>query len=157
EWNAAGRMQGRHDIQLSAAAHAGLTGLALPPDLAGFSWRVSPLLRARETAAALGITDVRIEPRLLEMDWGAWEGRTLAGLRAQPGGAMAAAEAAGLDFRPPGGESPRDLQHRLAPLLCEIAAADMPVAAVTHKGVIRALLAIATAWDMRGKAPVRLD
>jgi probable phosphoglycerate mutase len=70
---------------------------------------------------------------------------------------MARAEAAGLDFKPPGGESPRDVQARLAPLLAEIAAGGRPVAAVTHKGVIRAVLALATRWDMHGKPPTRLD
>ena len=34
--------------------------------------------------------------------------------------------------------------------------ADEPVVAVTHKGVLRAVLAAATGWDMTGKPPVRL-
>ena len=33
----------------------------------------------------------------------------------------------------------------------------MPTLAVTHRGVIRAILAEATGWDMRGKPPARLD
>jgi probable phosphoglycerate mutase len=70
---------------------------------------------------------------------------------------MAEREATGLDFKPPGGESPRDVQARLQPLLAEIAAAGRPVGAVTHKGVIRAMLALATGWDMRGAAPFHLD
>ena len=69
---------------------------------------------------------------------------------------MAANEALGLDFRPAGGESPREVQARLAPLLVEVAARPGPVVAVTHKGVIRALLALATGWDMRGPPPLRL-
>jgi broad specificity phosphatase PhoE len=157
EWNDDGRLQGRHDTALSEAARDTLAMLQLPPELAGFAWLTSPLRRAIETAAALGIADARPEPRLVEMDWGDWEGHTLAALRAAPHGAMAQREAAGLDFKPPGGESPREVQVRLAPLLAEIAAADRPVGAVTHKGVIRAILALATGWDMRGKAPARLD
>jgi probable phosphoglycerate mutase len=51
-------------------------------------------------------------------------------------------EAAGLDFRPPGGESPRDVQERLKPYLASLAG---PTIAVTHKGVLRALYALATA------------
>jgi broad specificity phosphatase PhoE len=70
---------------------------------------------------------------------------------------MAAAEAAGLDLRPPGGESPREVQARVRPLLAEIAQSGRPTAAVTHKGVIRAVLALATGWDMRDKPPHRLD
>jgi probable phosphoglycerate mutase len=91
------------------------------------------------------------------MDWGMWEGETLAGLRMRLGQEMAASEAAGLDFRPRGGESPREVQARLMPLLTDIAQTRRPTAAVTHKGVIRAVLALATGWDMRDKPPHRLD
>jgi len=91
------------------------------------------------------------------MRWGLWEGETLAGLRARLGAEMAAAEAAGVDLRPPGGESPREVQARIRPMLAEIAQRDRPTAAVTHKGVIRAVLALATGWDMRDKPPHRLD
>jgi probable phosphoglycerate mutase len=39
---------------------------------------------------------------------------------------MAAAEAAGVDLRPPGGESPREVQARIRPMLAEIAATRPP-------------------------------
>jgi probable phosphoglycerate mutase len=87
------------------------------------------------------------------MDWGAWEGRTLADLRAEAPAAMAANEARGLDFRPQGGESPREVRARLEPLLAEFQG---DVICVTHKGVIRAALSLATGWDMTSKPPVRL-
>ena len=153
-WSEEGRMQGRRDLPLSAAGRAALAGCRPPPELAGFAWLASPLRRAVETAVLLAVA-ARSEPRLIEMDWGALEGLTLAELRARPG--TAEAEAAGLDFRPPGGESPREVQARVMPLLAEIAASGRSVAAVTHKGVIRAVLALACGWDMRGKAPARLD
>jgi probable phosphoglycerate mutase len=91
------------------------------------------------------------------MGWGEWEGETVAGLRARLGTEMAMAEAAGLDFRPPGGESPREVQARVMPLLVEVARSSRPTAAITHKGVIRAVLALATGWDMRRKPPYRLS
>jgi len=69
---------------------------------------------------------------------------------------MAAAEARGLDFQPPGGESPRQVQDRLRPLLQRLAATGRPTVAVTHKGVIRALYAQASGWDMTGRAPEKL-
>jgi probable phosphoglycerate mutase len=69
---------------------------------------------------------------------------------------MAANEARGLDFRPPGGESPREVCARLQALLAELAADPQPVVAVCHKGVIRAALVLATGWDMRSKPPLRL-
>ena len=60
-------------------------------------------------------------------------------------------------MQPPSGESPRTVQRRLAPLLAEIAAAGMPTGGITHKGVIRALLALATGWTMVGPEPGKLD
>ena len=39
----------------------------------------------------------------------------------------------------------------------EVAATGQPVVAVSHKAAIRALLALATGWDMTGKPPMRLD
>src|SRR3546814_16815565 len=69
---------------------------------------------------------------------------------------MAANEARGLDFRPPGGESPRDVQDRLRPLLAELADAGEDVVAVSHKGVLRALYALASGWDLRGKPATKL-
>ncbi|HET7095745.1 MAG TPA: histidine phosphatase family protein, partial [Casimicrobiaceae bacterium] len=65
-------------------------------------------------------------------------------------------EARGLDFRPPGGESPRDVLARLQPWLERVAASELPVVAVTHLGVLRVMLSAATGWDMTGKPPLRL-
>jgi probable phosphoglycerate mutase len=117
----------------------------------------SPLSRCVQTAALLGASDAAHEPRIIEMDWGEWEGRTLAELREELGDAMAQNEARGLDFQPPGGESPRAVIERIKPWLREIAAAGVPTLAVTHRGVIRAILAEASGWDMRGKPPAKLD
>ena len=156
-WNEAGRIQGRSDQPLSPAGRAAVASWALPAEAAGARWLSSPLIRARDTAAILHGDPVATEPRLVETDWGAWEGSTLAGLRAEPGAEMAANEARGLDFRPPGGESPRDVQDRLRPLLAELAETPESVVAVTHKGVLRALYALACGWDMRGRPPAKLQ
>lgn len=155
--NDAGQIQGRADVPLSEAGRAAVARLVLPPELAEAAWVASPLARAVETAKLLGIGRLTTDARLIEMDWGKWEGRTLASLRAELGPAMAENEARGLDFAPLGGESPRAVQARLRPWLAEVAKRGRPVAAVTHKGVIRAVLAIACDWDMTGEAPVKLD
>lgn len=152
-WNTAGRLQGRADLDLDPAA---APEWRLPPELVGFRWLTSPLARAVATAERLGVAATP-DPRLTEMDWGEWEGQRLTDLRASLGPAMATEEAKGLDLRPPGGESPREVQRRMMPLLAEIAASARPAAAVTHKGVIRAVLALATGWDMLGKPPHRLS
>ncbi len=161
QWNLDGRMQGRADPPLAPAGRAAVSAWRLPLELTGagaddWIWLTSPLARARQTAALLRAAPISVEPALIEMDWGAWEGRRLAELRAEGGAAMAEAEARGLDFQPPGGESPRQVQARLRPLLERLAATGRPVVAVTHKGVIRALYAQASGWDMTGRAPEKL-
>ena len=156
-WNANGRIQGRADIALSPSGCAQVEGWRLPVAWAEARVLSSPLRRARETAALLtGRTPV-IDDRLIEMSWGRFEGRRLADLRAEAPAAMAANEARGLDFRPPGGESPREVCARLQTLLAELAADPQPVVAVCHKGVIRAALVLATGWDMQSKPPMRLS
>ena len=65
----------------------------LPAGWDGACWLTSPLRRARETAALLTAGPVVVEPRLIEMDWGAWEGRSKAELRAAAGEELAAQEA----------------------------------------------------------------
>jgi probable phosphoglycerate mutase len=152
-WNRDGRLQGRRDPPLDAAA---APEWRLPPELAGFRFLASPLLRCRMTADRLGVAPLA-DPRLTEMSWGEWEGRTLPELRLSFAGTIEELEARGLDFRAPDGESPREVQARVAPLLGEIAAAGRPTAAITHKGVIRAVFALATGWEMLGKPPHRLS
>lgn len=156
-WNEQGLMQGRRDIPLSASGRDEIARWQLPSTLRGqVEWISSPLSRAMETAQRLGGVAPRIVPALTEMDWGAWEGYGLRELRARFGREFARNESLGLDFRPPGGESPRDVAARLTGWLDSLAAIDRPLVAVTHNGVLRALLALATGWDMTGKPPVRL-
>jgi broad specificity phosphatase PhoE len=164
EWNAAGRLQGHTDVPLSPAGRRAVRTWRLPEEITetvdDWDWLTSPLSRTRETAEILlpaaARAALRLEPALIEMYWGTWEGRILAEVRRTGGAKVAEEEARGLDFCPPGGESPRQVQDRLAPLLAALAARGRPVAAITHKGVIRAVMARATGWDMTGRAPAKL-
>jgi probable phosphoglycerate mutase len=154
EWNREKRIQGRIDQPLSAAGRRQLQARALPPDYLDLHWYCSPLRRAIETAEILGVEDYRVDQALIEMHWGEWEGQVLKPLRRQLGEEMRANERRGLDFCPPGGESPREVQARLRPWLTRLAAADRAAGAVVHKGIIRCIYALAFDWDMRGEAPV---
>ena len=156
DWNAARRLQGRSDLPLWPEGRQAVAGWRLAPEVAGFAWLTSPLVRARETAALLGHAEAPVEPRLIEMSFGEWEGRSLRDLRADPGPAMAEIEGRGLDFAAPGGESPREVQARIRPLLAEIGRDGRDRVAVTHKAVIRAIYALATGWPMPGEPPTRL-
>jgi probable phosphoglycerate mutase len=157
EWNEIGRVQGQTDTPLSEAGRARVKAWRVPALLMDHHWVSSPLARARETAEILSGRTPTLEPRIAEMHWGEWEGETLADLRARYGDAMVENEAKGLDFRAVGGESPREVCARIAAFLAERARAGRDVVAVSHKGVIRAALALATGWDMTGKPPADLD
>lgn len=157
DWNRDGRIQGHVNLSISAQARAWLRERRLPHRFAHFKWVCSPLMRARETAEALGALEVHVEPRLIEMHWGEWEGSTVEGLRQRYGALMQDNEARGLDFRPCGGESPREVRQRVRDWLADLLMAGRPVVAVTHKGVIRSALTLATDWRMLGKPPVRLS
>ncbi len=150
-WNAAGYMQGRRDIPLSTAGRADLATWAVPTEFAAWRWVASPLSRARDTAAALHPAAVATDQRLLEFDWGEWEGPDGAIKRAAtPGRDPDTNLRDGLDRRAPGGETMRDVQVRVGHWLADIARAAEPTVAVTHKGVILAIYALATGWDLTG-------
>ncbi len=152
DWNRAGLILGRADRTLDASGREMASAWRLPPDWTDAACLASPLRRAIETAELLGLTPIA-DARLVEMHWGEWEGRRIADLRADLGEAMAENEARGLDFRPPGGESPRDVQTRLRSLLQSLLE---PTILVTHKGVLRPLYALASGWTMQDDPPQEL-
>ena len=101
---------------------------------------VSPARRARETAAGLG--EARVEPALIECDFGSWAGRTLKDLAASdPDAVQAWMTEPGA--APHGGESLTALLARVRGWLAEQAALDGTAIAVTHGGVISAAVVIA--------------
>ena len=149
-WNEQGRIQGRTDIPVSDFGQSTAEKWMLPVDIRAAIWFASPLQRTRQTASILGINP-KTDDRLIEMSWGLWEGEKLHYLRDIHGEAMKKNESLGLDFCPPDGESPRMVQQRIMPWLAYVGGLAHPVAAVTHRGVIRAVTALATGWDMTGK------
>ena len=155
-------MQGRRDISLSDRGRAEVAAWRSHPRLAALvsariPWYSSPLRRAMETAEILSGTSPRCDTALIEMDWGDCEGLRLPELRERYGVEFARNEAAGLDFRPRGGESPREVRERVVRWLAATAAAHDSIVVVTHKGVLRAVLSAATGWDMTTKPPLRLN
>jgi probable phosphoglycerate mutase len=156
EWNETGLVQGSTDIPLSGKGVLEVSDWVVPSQFANFNWLASPLKRALETANILSGSEPETDDRLVEMAWGDWEGRSLRDLRNELGDLMLAWEAKGLDFQGPNGESPRDVQKRMTPLLQEIAIKDLPTIAVSHKGFIRALYARSIDWNMVNKPPIKL-
>lgn len=154
DWNLEKRVQGRIDKPLSELGRQQLQRLSVPPEICAYRWFCSPLHRAMQTAELLNLNTVEIEAALIEMSWGDWEGEILKPLRKRLGDEMRLNESRGLDFCPPGGESPRQVQARLQTWLQKIASSEQDTAALVHKGIIRCIYALAFDWDMRGESPV---
>ena len=158
DWNAQHRVQGTIDMSLSEEGEAKMARL-LPP--AGFETArpfSSPKLRARQTAALLGLENPTFDVRLVEQNWGEWEGLTREEMLARNGAdAFVRAGGPGLSFRPPGGESTGELHVRLRGFLADAAKLPQDAVAVTHMGVLRAAYVLATGWDMSAPMPSELD
>ena len=155
-WNENKLVQGRSDIPLSKKGRMQVGSWHVPDGIKDFSIISSPLIRAKETAKILFGKSIPTDDRLVEMNWSEWEGKSLTELRAKLGNLMEAWEAEGLDFRAPGGESPREVQQRLKPFMRETAKTKKNTLAVCHKGVIRAVYALSINWDMTNKPPQKL-
>jgi probable phosphoglycerate mutase len=159
DWNAQHRVQGTIDIPLSAEGRARMEKL-LPPE--GFETArayCSPKLRARQTASCLGLRHPRFDVRLIEQNWGDWEGMTRAEMLARDGedAFLRAGSARGLAFRPPGGESTGELHARVQSFFGDVAKLEADAIAVTHMGVLRAAYAMATGWNKEMAMPEELD
>ena len=92
DWNAEERLLSRTDVPLNAMGERQAHDLAAA--LAAVPWDraiTSPLIRARRTAQILlaarpDAPDLVVDDRLVEMDFGPYEGWTSAELEADPGG-----------------------------------------------------------------------
>jgi probable phosphoglycerate mutase len=157
EWNAAGRVQGHTDIPLSAAGLAKMADLRLPFEAPRIY--ASPSLRARQTAEALGLAAPIFDARLMEQNWGLWEGLTREDILARHGADafIKAGSQQGEAFRPGGGESTGELHARVAAFLKDVASGTGDAVGIAHLGVLRAAYTLATGWDMATPMPADLD
>ncbi|OED38045.1 phosphoglycerate mutase [Chromatiales bacterium (ex Bugula neritina AB1)] len=150
-WNREGRIQGRRDIPLEADAVSELAALCLPREWQHATLISSPLARAVHTAELItGRAPDVIEPALIEMDYGEWEGLRSVDLGADQSSGFRHLPDWGWDYRPPRGESPADVWLRLEPWVKSLRT---DTVAVCHIGVIRTLLAIAYEWPFKGTPP----
>jgi probable phosphoglycerate mutase len=144
-WNRERRVQGQLDSPLTPEGEqqAERWGRSLQP----IPWNrilASDTGRAVATAAIINAhwnLAIETDPRLRELDWGRWTMRTIARIRAEESGEVEAQEAAGWEFRPPGGESRRQQLERSRQALTD-AAGRWPgdcILVVTHEGVIKSL------------------
>ena len=146
--NRDGRLQGRVDLALSdlglrqaelvAGRFAGATIASVVS---------SPLQRARDTAAAIAAVvgcEVQVDDRLLELDYGEWDGRPLAEIS----GERWAEWIADPNFAPPGGESLVSVTARVESFCRDHAGAEgARTIAVSHVSPIKAAVAWALGVD----------
>lgn len=132
---------GRSDVALAASFERDLVEVAdkLPADArhpdAVYS---SPLQRCLQLAERL-YPEVRTDPRLRELDFGAWEGRPW---RKIPREQLRVWGEDYVNLAPPGGEAFAELQQRAQTFFAELCARrHRSVTLVSHSGVIVALLA----------------
>lgn len=143
--NRDGLLLGRHDAPLTeygtaqAAAMAEALTSMTPTEV--FS---SPLRRAVATASvvadALGL-DVRVDERLVELDYGDWDGRSHDEISAEDWIRWRDDS----DFAPPGGESLATVRARVVSFAQEHLAGDTRVVAVSHVSPIKSVFA----WSLR--------
>ena len=150
EWNRKRKIQGHQDIPLEPAAIAELATYRLPDEWQHAALLSSPLNRAVHTATLITDRIPLIEPRLIEMDYGDWEGQRGSDLAADPDSGFRHLPDWGWDYQPPNGESPAQVWLRLVPWLDSLRE---DTVAVCHIGVMRTLLAKAYDWPFKGTPP----
>ncbi|HZH43639.1 MAG TPA: histidine phosphatase family protein [Lysobacter sp.] len=168
-WNAEGRYQGQEDIPLS---EIGLRqAQALGERLRGVPVTravCSPLSRARQTAElALGARDLplTLDPGLMEIAHGTWEGLLASEIRERDPERMRAWREAPHEVLMPEGESLQHVLERAWPALlraCDGLGPDDTLLVVAHDAVNRVLLCrilglpLARLWSFR-QAPTTLN
>lgn len=137
-WNIDGRLQGHDDSPLSER------GIAQAEAITGYVRALAParvvtsdLGRVRQTAEIIGHADAPGEPRLRELDMGAWTGLRKADLIAGKPGLYADWRAG--RYKPEGGEGWGDFVHRISSTLREwVHGGEGDLLAIVHSGVVRA-------------------
>lgn len=145
-WNQQKRIQGRRDSPLAEEGKA--QAAAWSAILKTYPWRrvlTSDIGRALQTTEIINEAlnlPVSKDPRLREQDWGDWTGKRILQIKKESPSDLAAQEAAGWKFCPPGGET-RDSVYQRSKDALFAATRQWPgdtVLVVTHEGVIKFLL-----------------
>tara|TARA_Y100001934_G_scaffold129939_1_gene157662 strand:- start:119 stop:730 length:612 start_codon:yes stop_codon:yes gene_type:complete len=155
-WNEQRKLQGQADIPLSEQGIERVKTWVLPDKFRNYQWFASPLKRAQKTASLLGLK-TKTEPSLIEMDWGQWDGLNGQQLQEKYGTEFVKRKKKGIDLRPNGGETPREVRDRVHNWIKIIAKTKRPTGAVAHQGIIRAAMSLATGWNMINPAPEKLE
>ncbi len=147
-WNVSNRYRGRRDVPLDTQGWADALGAGR--ELAPLGIRAvyaGPLQRCIDTARVIadecGISEVRIEDGLYNLDYGSWEGMTAEEAAAHDPKMFAQYVSAPFETVCPNGESLQDARDRIIEALRSIGEhhKGQRVAGVTHAVMIRLLAA----------------
>jgi broad specificity phosphatase PhoE len=154
--NRDGGLQGRSDRPLTELGRAQATWAREALAGEGVERIVSsPLPRATETAEILtGLgPSVEVDERLVELDYGEWEGRALADVAAEEWAAWQRDPG----FAPPGGESLRDVTARMTAFVADWVRSPRVTVAVSHVSPIKAACCLALGTDETASWRMHLD
>ena len=136
EWSESGQHTGLTDLPLTEEGEE--EARSLVPLLADRSFALvlsSPLSRAMRTAELAGLSDIQVEPDLLEWDYGKVEGRTTADMREdEPDWTV-------FDGDIPGGETGAQVGERVDRVIARARAAGGDVLVAGHGHALRILAA----------------
>jgi probable phosphoglycerate mutase len=152
DWNARRLLQGRRDIPLNAVGQgqAVVSGTCLKwllPDTTTVDFIASPLGRTRQTMEiirqqlGLDAADYRTDERLVEINFGEWEGLDWQQIAERQPERYQARQADPLNFIPTDGENYPHVFERVGSLLKSL---QRDTVLVAHAGVLRSCLALLT-------------
>ena len=146
-WNAAGKLQGRLDIPLNlkgkaqAKRNGGMLAELLS-DPKAMTYVASPLLRTRQTMEIIRVAvdmppdGFATDERLLEINYGRWEGLTWEQVKDTDPEVLKARSADEFGIPAPGGESYTMVMARVVSWLASVTE---PTVVVAHGGIMRCL------------------
>ncbi len=146
EYSDLGAIAGSSDVALSQAGRDAVTVAAGSLDIDSITtFYASTLTRAIDTASLLGSDTIVEDARLVELDFGDWEGKTWQQVHDDDPDHLSEWSENWVERAPPGGETFQALANRADDWLQDIKALpdDHRLVVAAHGGTIRALLCLA--------------
>lgn len=173
-WSDTGGVAGRTDIDLSdkgrTFANALATSLTVSHKVD--HWFCSPLRRTRETSeilrtsyeqsTGLKLPEVVFDERLVELDFGDWEGQTWEEVHKNTPDILASWGVDWVNQSPPNGETFKQQCLRCQSWMKDWSAtlsgeSNASMMVVSHGGSIRALICLCLGWDLRDAMTFNID
>lgn len=173
-WSDTGGVAGRTDIDLSDQGRAAVSAFArtVQPDREFTHWFCSPLKRTQETSEILrsiiatpnlsALPEVQLDERLVELDFGEWEGLTWNEVHENMPDLLSNWGEDWVNRSPPNGETFNEQNARCQSWLNDWLenvndTSGASAMVVAHGGTIRALVCQCLGWDLRDAMTFNVD